>query len=274
MRSIYYLFTRFYVAILFVLLEIFALSLVFKSHKYQEVRFLNTSGNFTGTVLEYVNGINTFIHSGKNNEILLEENTQLKKLIAYQNQYPGDSSLPRNSSTYHFDYIPAKIVNNTISKSINYITIDKGSKEGIQKGLGVVSSNGVVGIVTNVSENFSLIMSVVSVKSLIGVRHKNTNALGNLRWNGEDPYTLQIDGLSKTLPIKKNDTILTAGFSSIFPPNIVVATVKNLEADESTSFYNMNVRLTNNINTLSYVYVVKNEKKKELDSLQMQMINE
>jgi len=86
MRSIYYLFTRFYVAILFVLLEIFALSLVFKSHKYQEVRFLNTSGNFTGTVLEYVNGINTFIHSGKNNEILLEENTQLKKLIAYQNQ--------------------------------------------------------------------------------------------------------------------------------------------------------------------------------------------
>lgn len=274
MRSIYYLFTRFYVAILFVLLEIFALSLVFKSHKYQEVRFLNTSGNFTGTVLEYVNGINTFIHLGKNNEILLEENTQLKKLIAYQNQYPNDSTLPRNSSTYHFDYIPAKIVNNTISKSINYITIDKGSKDGIQKGLGVVSSNGVVGIVTNVSENFSLIMSVVSVKSLIGVRHKNTNALGNLRWNGEDPYTLQIDGLSKTLPIKKNDTILTAGFSSIFPPNIVVATVKKLEPDESTSFYNMNVRLTNNINTLSYVYVVKNEKKKELDSLQMQMINE
>ena len=114
----------------------------------------------------------------------------------------------------------------------------------------------------------------MSVKSLIGVRHKKTNALGNLRWNGEYPYTLQIDGLSKTLPIKKNDTILTAGFSSIFPPEIVVAIVKQLEPDESTSFYNMDVGLTNNINTLSYVYVVKNEKKKELDSLQIQMINE
>jgi hypothetical protein len=74
----------------------------------------------------------------------------------------------------------------------------------------------VVGIVTNVSENFSLIMSVVSVKSLIGVRHKKTNALGNLRWNGEDPYTLQIDGLSKTLPIKKNDTIVLRVFHPSF----------------------------------------------------------
>ena len=274
MRSIYYLFTRFYVLILFVLLEIFALSLVFKSHKYQEVRFLNTSGAFTGTILGYVNGINTFIHLGTNNRILVEENTQLKRLIVYQNNYPSDSSLPKNSNVYHFDYIAAKIVNNTISKSINYITIDKGSKDGIQKGLGVISSNGVVGIVTNASENFSLIMSVVSVKSLIGVRHKNTNALGNLRWNGEDPYTLQIDGFSKTLPIKKNDTILTAGFSSIFPPNILVATVKKLEPDESTSFYNISVRLTNNITSLSYVYVVKNDKKKELDSLQIQMSNE
>ncbi|MFN8260576.1 MAG: rod shape-determining protein MreC [Chitinophagales bacterium] len=274
MRSIYYLITRFYVLIIFVLLEIFALSLVYKSHKYQEVRFLNTSGNFTGTIMEYVNGINEFVHLGANNKVLQEENTQLRRLVAYQNKYPSDSMLPKSSSSYHFDYIPAKIVNNTISKSINFITIDKGSIDGIQKGLGVVSSNGVVGIVTNVSEHFSLVMSVVSVKSLIGVRHKKTNALGNLRWNGDDPYTLQVDGMSKTLPIKKNDTILTAGFSSIFPPDIVVATVKKLEPDESTSFYNMNVRLTNDINSLSYVYVVKNEKKKELDSLQTQMINE
>lgn len=274
MRSIYYLLTRFYVLILFVLLEIFALTTIYKSHKYQEVKFLNTTNKFTGTVLGYVNSINSFVHLGTNNKALVEENTRLRKLIEYQDKYPSDSALPKYSASYHFDYIAAKIVNNTISKSINYITIDKGAKDGIVKGLGVVSSNGVVGIVTNVSENFSLVMSVVSVKTLIGVRHKNTNALGNLRWNGESPFLLQVDGFSKTLPIKKNDTILTAGFSSIFPPNIIVATVKNLEPDESTSFYIMDVQLTNNINSLSYVYVVKNDKKKELDSLQIQMLNE
>ncbi|MDB5226023.1 MAG: mreC [Bacteroidota bacterium] len=274
MRSIYYLLSRFYVLILFVLLEIFALSLIFKSHKYQEVRLLNASNTFTGTVLGYINGSITFIHLGTTNKALVEENTLLKKMILYQDKYPVDTTLPKRSALYRFDYIPAKIVNNTISRSINYITLNKGSKDGIQKGLGVVSSNGVVGIITNVSENFSLAMSVISVKSLISVRHKNTSALGNLRWNGDDAFTLQVDGFSKTLPIKKNDTIVTAGFSSIFPPDILVAIVKNLKADESTSFYDVNVRLTNNINRLSYVYIVKNDKKKELDSLQIQVNNE
>ena len=165
-------------------------------------------------------------------------------------------------------------MNNTISKSINYITLDKGTRDGIIKGLGVISSKGVVGVITNVSENFSLVMSVISVKSLISVRHKNTNALGNLKWDGEDSYTFQVDGFSKTLPIKKNDTIVTAGFSSIFPPDLLVAKVKDLRPDESTSFYNVNVRLTNDINRLSYVYIVKTTKKKELDSLQTQMANE
>ena len=274
MRSIYYLITRFYVLILFVLLEAFALTLIFKSNKYQEVRFLNTSGAITGTISSYVHSAYTFIHSGANNKLLLEENTLLKQQIIYQNQYLKDSSLPKKSSNYTFDYIPAKIVNNTLNKSINYITIDKGSIDGVQKGYGVISSNGVVGIGTNVSEHFSLLMSVVSVKTQIGIKHKNTNAIGNLIWNGEDPYTLQVEGMSKTLPIKKNDTLVTAGYSSIFPPDITVATVKHFEPEPSTSFYAIDVKLTNNISAISYVYVVKNYKKKELDALERQVNNE
>lgn len=274
MRGIYYLISRFYVLIIFVLLEIFALTLIFKSHKYQEVRFLNTSGAITGNIMEFAHGINTFIHLGRNNKLLLEENAALKQQLLLQDKYPTDSMLPKNSNTYHFEYIPAKIVNNSINKTVNYITINKGSKDGIQKGLGVISSNGVVGIITNVSEHFSLAMSVISVKTLIGVRHKKTNVLGNLNWNGDDPFTLQVDGLSKTLPIKKNDTIVTAGFSSIFPPDITIATVKHFEPDESTSFYNVDVKLTNNISSLNYVYIVKNEKKKELDALEKQIGNE
>ena len=274
MRSIYYLISRFYVLILFVLLEFFALSLIFKSHKYQEVKFLNTSNSVVGTLLSYVNGFNTFIHLGTNNKALVEENALLKKQLKFQNQYPSDSGLPKNSDLYTFDYVVAKIENNSINKNINYITINKGSKDGLQKGLGVISSNGVVGFITNVSENFSLVMSVISIKSLVGVRHKNSNALGNLRWNGNDPYTLQIDGFSKTLPVKKNDTIVTAGFSSIFPPDLIVAIVKDVKPDEGSSFYDINVHLTNNISSLSYVYVVKNNKKNELDSLQRLINNE
>ena len=103
---------------------------------------------------------------------------------------------------------------------------------------------------------------------------KKTNALGNLNWKGDNPFILQVDGFSKTLPIKKNDTIITAGFSSIFPPDLPVAIVKSLEPDESTSFFNVDVKLTNDVSSLRYVYVVKNEKKKELDALEKQISNE
>lgn len=274
MRSIYYLFSRFHVLILFVLLEIFALTLVFKSNKYQEVRFLNTSNSFAGKVLGYANSFYSFINLGKNNTILLEENVKLKEQIKFQNIYKLDSSLPKYSEQYVFEYIPAKIVNNSINKSVNYITLNKGTKDGVEKGLGVISSNGVVGVITNVSESFSLVMSVISIKSLIGIRHKNSNALGNLRWNGSDPNMLQVDNISKTLPVKINDTIVTAGFSSLFPPNIVVAKVKNLKPKVSSSFYEINVQLTNNINSLGYVYIVKNSKKKEIDKLESQVTNE
>ncbi|MCB0507395.1 MAG: rod shape-determining protein MreC [Chitinophagales bacterium] len=274
MRGIYYLLTRFYVLITFVFLEIVALTLIYKTNSYQEVKFLNTSNAFAGNILEKFNSINSFFHLGSNNEALQEENVRLKNLIQYQDSYPTDSILPTSTLQYRFKYIAAKVVNNSINKSINYITIDKGKKDGIVKGLGIVSSNGVVGIITNVSENFSLAMSVISVKTQISVRHQKTDALGNLHWNGENPFLLQVGGLSKTLPIKKNDTIVTAGFSSLFPPNIPVAIVKTLEPDESSSFYRMDVQLTNNINSLRYIYVVKNERKNEIDSLEMNRINE
>lgn len=274
MRSIYFLLSRFHVLFLFVLMEIFALYLIYQSHKYQEVKFLNTSNNLSGKVVGFANSFYTFINLGNTNRELSEENIRLKKMIQYQNTYPVDSALPKQSETYGFEYIPAKIVNNSISKSINYITLNKGSKDGIQKGWGVVSSNGVVGIVTNVSENFSLVMSVLSVKMLVSVRHKNTNALGNLSWDGKSPTLLQIQNISKTLPVKKNDTIVTAGFSSIFPPDIIVGKVKRFSPDESSSFYEMDIEPTNAINRLSYVYVVKNSKKKEIDALESNAMNE
>ncbi len=274
MRSIYFLLSRFHVLFLFVLMEIFALYLIYQSHKYQEVKFLNTSSNLSGKVVGFANSFYTFINLGNTNRELSEENIRLKKMIQYQNTYPVDSALPKQSETYGFEYIPAKIVNNSISKSINYITLNKGSKDGIQKGWGVVSSNGVVGIVTNVSENFSLVMSVLSVKMLVSVRHKNTNALGNLSWDGKSPTLLQIQNISKTLPVKKNDTIVTAGFSSIFPPDIIVGKVKRFSPDESSSFYEMDIEPTNAINRLSYVYVVKNSKNKEIDALESNALNE
>lgn len=268
MRGIIYLISRFHVLLLFIVLEIFALSLIFKSHKYQEVRLLNSSYSISGRFLGWTNSVSTFLNSGKNNKILSEENAHLRQQILYQDKYMNDSMLLKESNIYTFEYIPAKIVNNTINKSFNYVTIDKGSDDGIKKGFGVVSSNGVVGVVTNLSANYALVMSVISKKSFVSVRHKNSNALGNLDWTGQNPFILDVRNLSKTINIKKNDTIVTAGFSSIFPPDLIVGTVKEYKPDNSTGFLDVKIKPSNDIPSLSYVYVIKNTKKNELDSLQ------
>ncbi|HNF49889.1 MAG TPA: rod shape-determining protein MreC [Chitinophagales bacterium] len=268
MRGIIYLFTRFHVLLLFLVLEIFALSLVFKSHKYQEVALLNTSNSISGKFLSWSNSISSFVNSGKNNKILSAENARLRSQIIYQDKYIKDTVLPLESDLYTYNYIPAKIVNNTVNKSYNYITINKGSDDGLHKGNGVVSSNGVVGVVTNLSAHYALVMSVISKKSFVSVRHKNSNALGNLDWSGKNPFVLEVRNMSKTIPIKKNDTIVTAGFSSIFPPDLMVGTVMEFKPDNSTGFLDIKIKPSNDIPSLSYVYIVKNTKKNELDSLQ------
>lgn len=267
MRNIIFLITKFHTLIVFVVLEIFALSFVFKTNNYQGIKYANTSNFIAANVVNLSNEIINFINSSKNNKILTEENAKLRAQLTYQNNYSEDTLLPKKSDTYTYSYIPAKVINNTINNNNNFITINKGTLDGIKNGYGVVSSKGVVGIIVNTTEHYALIMSAISTKSNISVRHKNTNAIGSLYWNGNNPFELNIDNFSKTLPIKIKDTIVTAGFSSIFPPNLPVATVKKISPNTTSSFYICEVILTNSIPSLTDVYVVVNKNIEEIKKL-------
>lgn len=275
MRTIYFLIARFHTLIIFIVLEIISLSAIYKSNKYQEVRMLNTANGISAKFVSLNNAVVQFLNAGKNNKILQQENIELRKQIKHQNIYPTiDSTMPLSSEDYVFDYIPAKIVDNSINKQVNYITINKGKKEGIQKGQGVVSSNGVVGIITNVTDHFALVRSVISTNTPIGVKHEKSNALGSLTWNGVDPFKLQVLELSKTLAVKPKDTIVTTGYSAIFPPDFPVAIVQKVEPDPTSSFFICNVKLTNSINIIGYVYVVINKQKEEIQQLHNTESNE
>lgn len=274
MRNIIYLFTRFQTVIVFIILEIVALSFVFKSNNYQEVKFLNTSNVISGNILNISNAFFNFIYASKNNKAIMAENVKLRAQLVYQNHYKVDTLLPKKSESYSYNYIPAKVVNNSINNNNNYITLNKGTTDGIQKGFGVVSSNGIVGIVVNTTPNFSLVMSIISTKSNIGVKHLKTNSIGSMFWTGNNPFVLNVDNFSKTLPIKINDTIVTSGYSSIFPPDLPVAIVKRLEPNPTSSFYICDVKLTNSIVSLTDVYVVVNKNIKELEQLNQAINNE
>ncbi|MCB0511171.1 MAG: rod shape-determining protein MreC [Chitinophagales bacterium] len=267
MRNIIFLITKFHTLIVFVILEIFALSFVFKTNNYQGIKYANTTNFIAARIVNTSNGILNFINAPKNNEKLIQENAKLLSLLEYKNTYIEDTLLPKKSDTYTYTYIPAKIINNAINNNNNYITINKGTQDGIKNGYGVVSSNGVVGIIVNTTEHYALIMSAISTKSNISVKHKNTNAIGSLYWNGNNPFELSVNNFSKTLPIKIKDTIVTAGFSSIFPPNLPVATVKKIAPSLTSSFYICEVNLTNSIPSLTDVYVVVNKNIEEIKKL-------
>lgn len=238
---------------------------------YQDSVLGNTSAQISGKIYTVRNNVVEYFGLREENERLASENAYFLSLIQSEDSIAIDTTLPLYSETFSFQYIPAKVIDNSVTESINYIMLNKGSKSGVEKGQGVITGQGVVGIVTHTSEDYSMAMSVVSTKSRISVKHEQTGALGNLTWNGASPWVLSIDNVSKTNVIAVGDTFNTAGFSNFFPPSIPAAIVTSVEQDPSTSFLYIDASLSINIDKIDHVYIVKSKDKPQIDSLRSQI---
>lgn len=273
MRNIILLFSRYYVLMLFIFLEALALRMISATHSYQQIKTYNAANNISGSWYSLTGNIYEYFHLKYENEKLIAENAKLRGQINNIYTYSKDSLLPTYSDSVSYSYTPARIIDNMFNKSTNYFTINKGRTVGIEKGMGVLTGSGIFGIITNVSDNYSLAMSVVSTKSMISVKHTHSGAFGNLVWDGINPFVLQIENISKTVTVNKNDTFVTTGFSSFFPPDIPVAVVKKSKQIPTSGFLEIEVSLTNNMDKITNVYVVKHDKKRELDTLRHTLQN-
>lgn len=269
MRNILFILSKVHALLLFIILEIIAFSLISKVNTYQHVAITNTSDRFIGNVYNFTEGFHQYFGLKEANMALLEENARLRQQIKYQTFYPkGDSSLPKGDSLYRYDYITAKVINNTVYKTHNYITLNKGRKDGLKTDMGVMDPKGIVGIIVQVSDNYALVMSVLNTNSSISVKHKKSNAFGNLKWHGYDPTTLIVEDISKTAFMKKGDTIITSGYSTIFPPDFPVGIVKNVKNTAGSGFQLVEIKPTTDINRIEYVYIQQRNNKYEVDSLE------
>lgn len=267
MRNLFYLIERFHLLILLLILEGFALMFVRKTNLYQDSILGNASNAVSGKIFTVRSDISEFFGLKQENLRLAEENSYYLSQIKYPITYPKDTTLPSQSDSTEFSYVVAKVIDNSVTQSVNYIMINKGVNESIERGQGVITGLGVVGIVTNTSRDYALAMSVVSTKSRISVKHKKSGAFGNLTWDGTNPWRLSIDNVSKTNSVAVGDTFVTAGFSNFFPPNIPAAIVSEVKQDPSTSFLYIDVKLSIEIDKLDYVYIVKSKDKPQIDSL-------
>jgi rod shape-determining protein MreC len=245
-----------------------ALALVVNNNNYQRSSFVNSSNLIVGSFFTKFNSWKEYMHLAESNKDLLDENAllrhQLQELRSRDTLFEAlNTDSLDNPSRYEF--IVASVVNNSVHQKNNYITINKGSLDGIQKDMGVISSTGVVGTVLNVSPNFSTIKSLLHKTEKISVSIDSTSsAFGSLVWgdNSESRFAMVRD-IPNHVKLYVGQPIYTSGFSSKFPKGIKVGYIVQTDIVSGGSFKDVRILLTTKFEKLTHVYIVKDKLAKE-----------
>ena len=255
--------------ILFLLLLSFSLFLTVQSHSYQKSKFISSANFLSGGIYSWTSNINSYFYLEDYNLRLLEENQRLRtRLAAYEDSLEIIDYTDTSSFEGNYLFRASEVINNNYAKVDNYLTLKSGSRDGIERDMGVVTSRGIVGIVENVSPNYSTVISILNSNSRINAQLKESNHFGTLVWNGDDPNIVQLTDVPAVAPISEGDTIITGGRSLIFPKGLPIGSISDFSLDQSESYYNINIRLFNDMTNIGYVYVIENTAQSEIRKLQ------
>lgn len=249
--------------------------MIVRDNGYPQSVFFSSSNTVLASMYEISNSIVEYFYLRKANEGLAEENTRLKNRVTdLQNQLLSlqpeitDSTYLKIDPDRQISFISAKVINNSTNKVMNYITLNRGEKDGIEKDMGVINEYGVVGFISNVSENYSVVVPVLNPKTLINCKFKRNNYLGAIHWEDGDYRYANLNDIARHVQFSLGDTIITSGFTDAFPEGVLVGTVDDFSLSESDAYYNIKVKLAVDFRTLSYVKVIRNLHLKEQRNLE------
>ena len=244
--------------LVFIALEVAAFLLISWNSAYPRSSLLSTANDFVAWQNAQINEISGYFSLRSQNEQLAEENAALRNYICSM-----DSA--ENRGSVH--YMNAKVVQMTTGELHNYLTINRGSKDGIQQGQGVRSENGVVGIIRTVGRNYSVVLPIINTHSNLSCRFVKNDYIGILQWDGKDNRYAQLADVATHVVVNPGDTIVTSGLSPVFPEGIPVGIVESSVLHEGESYYSIRVRLNTDFKRLKYVEVVQNTDQNELEEL-------
>ncbi|APG61071.1 rod shape-determining protein MreC [Christiangramia salexigens] len=256
-------------SILFLILLAVSIFLTIQNHAFHKSRFISSANAVTGRVYSWSNGINTYLHLDEYNQRLLEENNKLRNIISNINDSISVEK-QLDSTSFEGDYLfrTARVINNNFTKIDNFLTLNRGENSGIQPEYGVITSQGIVGIVDRVNDDYARVISILNSRSRINAQLNNTNHFGSLVWNGKDPNIVQLIDVPRQAPLKKGDTIITGGRSLIFPKGLPIGSIEDFSLDQTQSYYTINIKLFNDMTNIGYVYVIENVNKDAVKQLQ------
>lgn len=270
MRNLIYLILRYSALILFLFLELISFILIINYNKSQKEIWAHSSNLLTGNVFDKVEGVQGFFDLQEVNDSLLAENAKLLETIINYRINSKDNYFQKFEeldTVNNYQLIPASICNKTINLRNNYMTLCKGKKDSIAVGMGVISNNGVVGIIKSVSKDFATVLLVLNSQSRISAKVTSKNYHGNLIWDDTDTRILSMLEVPKHAEIAIGDSISTSGYSTIFPPDIHIGKIKDYSLQGGSNNYKIKVEMKQDINALEYVYVIKYLKALEKDTL-------
>ena len=266
MQQIIFFFLRNKNFLLFAALFIISIRLTIQSHSFHSSKFTSSANFLSGGVYSAKNNITGYFGLKEENQTLIDENKNLRTLLSNQ-EYLSETTQDTSSTISKFNYISAKVINNTYSKTKNLLTLEKGFKDGIEIDMGVITSNGIVGIVNKVSKNYATVQSILNTNSQINARLKNSNHFGSLVWNTKNPNIVQLTDVNRLAPVKIGDSIVTDGKSTIFPLGIPIGAISAFELGENDS-YNLDILLFNDMTNLKHVYIIENNEAEEIKTLE------
>jgi len=255
----------------FLVLELFCAWLIIQNNQYQGAQFFNSSNSFVGSINSFSQNMRDYFSLREVNAVLAEENERLRKSLEQRNLTLSSDENVDEEIINRFDFVSAKVVNNSTDRYTNFITINKGSKEGISAGMAVISSYGVVGKVKMTSGHFSVITSLLNIDLRISGLLKRTGHFGTIQWDGRDPQVVEFDFIPRHVKVVIGDTVMTSGYSGVFPEGILIGTVEKIDLREEAPFYELRIKLVQDFRKLSFVSVVKSNLLHELDSLEQQI---
>jgi len=251
----------------FLLIEIFCGWLWVGNSQYQNTSFFNTANRTVAGIIRFSDAVEDYLSLRDVNRELSEENAGLRTMleqVAAEEELRA--SLPATSG--HYEFVSARVINNSVAQFKNHITIDHGEDIGLAPGMAVISSAGAVGKVKSVSAHFAVVTSLLNTDEQVSSILKRTGNFGTAQWDGIDPRFINLLYIPRHVQPQPGDSVVTSGYNAIFPDGVLIGIVREVDLKAEAQFFDIRVELAQDFRQLSYVKVVKSYLKNELDSLE------
>lgn len=276
MRNIFIFIRRYFNFIFLLLMQVFCIYLIVHYNTFHNAVASGIMNEVTGKINTQYNKIDYYFQLKKTNEQLAKDNERLRNQLKVDYESPDTSSkvvtdsIPFDTLGNHrkWQYFSSKVVSSSVSAQNNFIVLGRGSSQQLRKDMGIIdANNGVVGIITDVSENFSVVMSLLHKDSKISAKLKKGGDAGQVIWDGKDPNRLSLIDIRKSAKVAKGDTVYTSGFTATFPYGLMIGTIEEIVSDKSTNNYIIKLKSTTNFYNLQYAYAIENYQKDEINRL-------